>query len=636
MKRINWKDMFTKQVLMVLYDVLIVNCSYFAAQISLLSITGGADDIGMWVKIFAQRALPVTIVFFLLFKAFRIYSSMWEYAGIREMTNVFTATLIGGLASVAIDIAMSSFGFAISDIKNGCFNMYVYVGGTVLCVILIGGMRLIYRLIRRYMRTRKIHKHKKIDRVMIVGAGDMGMIIISELGANNYAKGKPVVAVDDNPAKVGKRLRGVPVKGTCDEIPELAERYKIDTIIICIPSVGTERQTEILRVAVETGCKLKTSPSILEMSDGVNENKIRDVNISDLLARPEVKLDPQVYNYITGQTVLVTGGGGSIGSELCRQISKYNPEKIVVFDIYENNAYMLKNQLDAYNKGKPEVHIRIGSIRDESRLREVFEEFRPTVIFHAAAHKHVPLMEDSPKEAVKNNIFGTYNVAKTAIDFKVKRFVSISTDKAVNPANVMGATKRVTEMVVQYFQRKCGGSTMFAAVRFGNVLGSNGSVIPIFTEQIKEGGPVTVTHPDITRYFMTIPEASQLVAQAGGLAKGGEVFVLDMGEPVKILSLAENLIRLSGYKPYSEIGIEFSGLRPGEKLYEELVLEEESNERRMTANNKIFVTKPLDMDDALFEQKLEQLRVAEEDEIRGLLKEIVPNYVEQNGYAHIH
>ncbi|MBP3442931.1 MAG: polysaccharide biosynthesis protein [Clostridia bacterium] len=628
--------MFTKQVLMVLYDVLIVNCSYFAAQISLLSITGGADDIGMWVKIFAQRALPVTIVFFLLFKAFRIYSSMWEYAGIREMTNVFTATLIGGLASVAIDIAMSSFGFAISDIKNGCFNMYVYVGGTVLCVILIGGMRLIYRLIRRYMRTRKIHKHKKIDRVMIVGAGDMGMIIISELGANNYAKGKPVVAVDDNPAKVGKRLRGVPVKGTCDEIPELAERYKIDTIIICIPSVGTERQTEILRVAVETGCKLKTSPSILEMSDGVNENKIRDVNISDLLARPEVKLDPQVCNYITGQTVLVTGGGGSIGSELCRQISKYNPEKIVVFDIYENNAYMLKNQLDAYNKGKPEVHIRIGSIRDESRLREVFEEFRPTVIFHAAAHKHVPLMEDSPKEAVKNNIFGTYNVAKTAIDFKVKRFVSISTDKAVNPANVMGATKRVTEMVVQYFQRKCGGSTMFAAVRFGNVLGSNGSVIPIFTEQIKEGGPVTVTHPDITRYFMTIPEASQLVAQAGGLAKGGEVFVLDMGEPVKILSLAENLIRLSGYKPYSEIGIEFSGLRPGEKLYEELVLEEESNERRMTANNKIFVTKPLDMDDALFEQKLEQLRVAEEDEIRGLLKEIVPNYVEQNGYAHIH
>ena len=636
MKRINWKDMFTKQVLMVLFDIVVVNLSYFAAQMSFLSMTENMDEMSLYMTIFAHRAIPVTLVFFMLFHAFRIYSSMWEYAGIRELSNVVTATFIGGLSSVAIDIAMSSFGFAISNIKNGCFNMYVYIFGTVLAGILVGGMRLMYRLTRRYMRTRKYKKHHKIDRIMIVGAGDMGMIIISELGANDYSKGKPVVAVDDNPAKIGKRIRGVPVKGTCDEIPELAKRYKIDTIIICIPSVATERQTEILRIAVETGCKLKTSPSILEMSEGATENKIRDVNISDLLARPEVKLDPHVCNYITGQTVLVTGGGGSIGSELCRQISKYKPEKIIVFDIYENNAYMLKNQLDSYNKGTPEVHIRIGSIRDEVRLREVFEEFRPTVIFHAAAHKHVPLMEDSPKEAVKNNIFGTYNVAKTAIDFKVKRFVSISTDKAVNPANVMGATKRVTEMVIQYFQRKCGGSTVFAAVRFGNVLGSSGSVIPIFTEQIKEGGPVTVTHPDITRYFMTIPEASQLVAQAGGLAQGGEVFVLDMGEPVKILSLAENLIRLSGYKPYTEIGIEFSGLRPGEKLYEELVLEEESNERRMTANNKIFVTKPLDMDDGLFEQKLEQLRMAQEGEIRGLLKEIVPNYVEQNGYAHIH
>lgn len=634
MKRINWKDMFTKQVLMVLYDIVAINISYFIAQLLMLPIMGDTN-VSFWVRVFAERAIPVTVIFFLLLNAFRVYSSMWEYAGMRELSNICTSVFIGGLSSVAIDIAMSNFGFSISGVKNGCLSMYVYVLGTIMAVALIGGMRFVYRLLRRHMRLRKIQRQKKVDRVMIVGAGDMGMIIISELTANGYSKGKPVVAVDDNPSKVGKRLRGVPVKGTCDEIPELAEKYKIDTIIICIPSVGTERQTEIMRIAVETGCKLKTSPSILEMSEGISENKIRDVNISDLLARPEVKLDPQVCNYITGQTVLVTGGGGSIGSELCRQISKYKPERIVVFDIYENNAYMLKNQLDLYNKGKPEIHIRIGSIRDEIRLREVFEEFKPTVVFHAAAHKHVPLMEDSPKEAVKNNIFGTYNVAKTAIDFKVKRFVSISTDKAVNPANVMGATKRVTEMVVQYFQRKCGGSTLFAAVRFGNVLGSSGSVIPIFTEQIKDGGPVTVTHPDITRYFMTIPEASQLVAQAGGLAKGGEVFVLDMGEPVKILSLAENLIRLSGYKPYSEIGIEFSGLRPGEKLYEELVLEEESSERRMTANNKIFVTKPLEMDDTLFEKRLEELRVAKETEIRGLLKKIVPNYVEQNEYSSV-
>lgn len=633
MKRINWKDMFTKQVLMVLYDVVAINLSYFLAQFSLITIMGNSD-LAFWARIFAERALPVTIVFFMLLNAFRVYSSMWEYAGIRELSNICAAVFIGGLSSVAIDIAMSSFGFSMSEVKNGCFNMYVYVLGTILAIISIGGMRLVYRFLRRQMRLRKMQRQKKVDRVMIVGAGDMGMIIISELGANNYAKGKPVVAVDDNPTKIGKRLRGVPVKGTCNEIPELVERYRINTIIMCIPSIGMERQTEIMRIAVETGCKLKTSPSILEMSEGSGENRIRDVNISDLLARPEVKLDPHVCNYITGQTILVTGGGGSIGSELCRQISKYDPEKIVVFDIYENNAYMLKHQLDSYNNGKPEVHIRIGSIRDEIRLREVFEEFRPTVVFHAAAHKHVPLMEDSPKEAVKNNIFGTYNVAKTAIDFNVKRFVSISTDKAVNPANVMGATKRVTEMVIQYFQRKCGGSTVFAAVRFGNVLGSSGSVIPIFTEQIKDGGPITVTHPDITRYFMTIPEASQLVAQAGGLAQGGEIFVLDMGEPVKILSLAENLIRLSGYKPYSEIGIEFSGLRPGEKLYEELALEEESNERRMTANNKIFVTKPLEMDDNLFEKKLEELKKAKENEIRGLLKEIVPNYVEQKEYGH--
>lgn len=633
MKRINWKDMFTKQVLMVLYDIVAVNLSYFLAQLSLSTLTENSN-IDFWMKVFAERALPVTIVFFMLLNAFRVYSSMWEYAGIRELSNICASVFIGGLSSVAIDIVMSSFGFSISKVPNGCFNMYVYVFGTILAIIFVGGMRLMYRLIRRQMRMRSMHRQKKVDRVMIVGAGDMGMIIISELGASNYSNGKPIVAVDDNPAKIGKRLRGVPVKGDCNEIPQLAERYKIDTIIVCIPSAGTERQTEIVKIAVSTGCKVKTAPSILEMAEGVSKNKIRDVNISDLLARPEVKLDQHVCNYITGQTVLVTGGGGSIGSELCRQIAKYRPKKIVVFDIYENNAYMLKNQFDSHNKDKTEVHIRIGSIRDELRLREVFEEFKPTVVFHAAAHKHVPLMEDSPKEAVKNNIFGTYNVAKTAIDFNVKRFVSISTDKAVNPANVMGATKRVTEMVIQYFQRKCGGSTLFAAVRFGNVLGSSGSVIPIFTEQIKEGGPVTVTHPDITRYFMTIPEASQLVAQAGGLAQGGEIFVLDMGEPVKILSLAENLIRLSGYKPYSEIAIEFSGLRPGEKLYEELALEEESNERRMTANNKIFVTKPLEMDDGLFEQKLEELKAAKEEDIRRLLKEVVPNYVEQKDYDH--
>lgn len=623
MKKVDWKNILTKQILMVIYDVIVINISYLFTEFLL------EDAITLeTLQLFGQRAIPATLVFLLLFFSFRIYSSMWEYAGIKELINIAMACGLGGLSTVAVDIVIRKFTIN----KLSCFSASFYIFGTLILAVLVGGMRLMYRIARRRLRYLELKKQNKLDNVMIVGAGDMGMIIISELEANNYQKGKPVVAVDDNPVKAGKRLRGVPIKGTCDDIPKLAKEYDINTIILCIPTAETDRQTEILRLAVETGCKLKTSPTLLEMEEGVKAGKIRDVNISDLLARPEVKLNPDVCRYIKNETVLVTGGGGSIGSELCRQIARYKPEKIIVLDIYENNAYMLKNQLDARLRGKPEIHIRIGSVRDEARLREVFEEFHPTVVFHAAAHKHVPLMEDCPKEAVKNNIFGTYNVAKTAVEYNVKRFVSISTDKAVNPANVMGATKRVTEMVIQYFQRKCGGSTVFAAVRFGNVLGSSGSVIPIFTEQIKDGGPVTVTHPDITRYFMTIPEASQLVAQAGGLANGGEIFVLDMGEPVKILTLAENLIRLSGYKPYSEISIEFSGLRPGEKLYEELVLEEESNERRMTANNKIFVTKPLEMDDELFEKKLAELKNADAADIRRILKEVVPNFVEQAAY----
>ncbi|MGN1168835.1 MAG: polysaccharide biosynthesis protein, partial [Acutalibacteraceae bacterium] len=469
--------------------------------------------------------------------------------------------------------------------------------------------------------------NKKLERVMIVGAGDMGMIIIKELEANGYKKGKPVVAVDDNPLKKGQSIRGVPVKGNCSEIVELAEKYKIDTIIICIPSASDERVNEILHTCVSTGCHLKISPSMLEMVENTDP-KVRDVNISDLLSRPEVKLDTEVCKYVTDKTVLVTGGGGSIGSELCRQISKYKPSKIIILDIYENNAFVLKSQLDRHYSGDTEIIIRIGSVRDETRLREIFEEFHPDVVFHAAAHKHVPLMEDCPKEAVKNNVFGTYNLAKTAVEFNVERFVSISTDKAVNPTNVMGATKRVTEKIIQYFERKCNNSTKFAAVRFGNVLGSNGSVIPLFTEQIKNGGPVTVTDPEITRYFMTIPEAAQLVVQAGGMAQGGEVFVLDMGEPVKILTLAENLIRLSGYRPYVDIGIEFTGLRPGEKLYEELALEAEISSRKTTANNKIFVTAPVEMDDELFEKQLESLKNAEPQQIKYILKSIVPNYHE--------
>lgn len=620
MKKVDFRSAFIKSTLMMLYDIFAVNFAY----IFVMLLGGGQQNMSaIW-----QRALPVTVIFIVLYHAFKIYSSMWEYAGIREVWNVAMATAIGGISGIAVDLILSSIGGAASELKNGCFDAYFYVFGTLVAIVLVAGMRVIYRLVRRYYRERSLKNEEKLDRVMIVGAGDMGMIIINELEVNNYARGKPIIAVDDNPLKVGKRIRGIPVKGTCDQIPELAKKYNINTIILCLPSVDSERQTEILRIAVKTGCKLKTSPSLLEMTDTSQGGRIRDVNITDLLSRPEVELNRDVCSYLKDQVVLVTGGGGSIGSELCRQVSKYHPKKIVVFDIYENSAYLLKQQLDAYHKGNPEIDIRIGSVRDQARLREIFDEFHPSIVFHAAAHKHVPLMEDSPKEAVKNNVFGTFNVASVAVEYNVKRFVNISSDKAVNPANVMGATKRITEMIVQYFERKCKNSTIFAAVRFGNVLGSSGSVIPIFTEQIKNGGPVMVTHPEITRYFMTIPEAAQLVVQAGGLAKGGEIFVLDMGEPVKIVTLAENLIMLSGYKPYTEIEIKFSGLRPGEKLYEELVLDEESSERKMTANNKIFVTKPVDMNDELFEKELEKLKKADENEVRGIIKEIVPNFKE--------
>lgn len=620
MRKPDIRSAFLKSILMMIYDIFAINLSYILVM---LMGNGQKNMDVIW-----QRAIPVTAVFIILYYAFKIYSSMWEYAGLKEVLNVAVATIIGGISGLAIDIIMSKFHLASSMLQNGCFDAFFYVFGTLVAMILVAGMRIGYRLVRRYYRESALKKNEKLNRVMIVGAGDMGMIIINELEVNNYARGKPIIAVDDNPLKVGKRIRGIPVKGTCDQIPELAKKYNIDTIILCLPSVGSDRQTEILRIAVKTGCKLKTSPSLLEMTDTSQGGRIRDVNITDLLSRPEIELNKDVCSYINDQVILVTGGGGSIGSEICRQVSKYHPKKIVVFDIYENNAYLLKQQLDAYHHGNPEIDIRIGSVRDQKRLREIFDEFHPSIVFHAAAHKHVPLMEDSPKEAVKNNVFGTFNVASIAVEYNVKRFVNISSDKAVNPANVMGATKRITEMIVQYFERKCQNSTIFAAVRFGNVLGSSGSVIPIFTEQIKNGGPVMVTHPDITRYFMTIPEAAQLVVQAGGLAKGGEIFVLDMGEPVKIVTLAENLIMLSGYKPYTDIEIQFSGLRPGEKLYEELVLDEESSERKMTANNKIFVTKPVEMDDKLFEKELENLKNATDKNVRSIIKTIVPNYKE--------
>ncbi len=576
------------------------------------------------------RSVYTAVIFVLTYMFFGLYNSLWEYAGLHELLRCAGATAVSTLISIGVD----SMANRLSLFHAQVLRVSVYFTAVLLITAVTGSVRLVYRAARRIAKAHAASlkiRNRKSKRIMIIGAGDMGLLILKEYEAKSFANGKPVIFVDDSPMKRDRHVEGIPIKGTCEDIPELAKKYRVNEIIYAIPSATPQRRSEILRLAMETGCTLKTSLSIQEITEKqANETTVRDVDITDLLARPEISLNTDICSYLKDQIIIVTGGGGSIGSELCTQAARYKPKKIIIFDNYENNAFVLKNKLDRKYQGKVQFFIRIGSVQDPQRLKEVFEEFRPSVVFHAAAHKHVPLMEDSPCEAVKNNIFGTYNTAQAAIESGVKKFVILSTDKAVNPTNVMGATKRVTELIIQYFERKNTG-THFAAVRFGNVLGSNGSVIPIFKEQIAHGGPVTVTHKDITRYFMTIPEAAQLVVQAGGIAKGGEIFVLDMGEPVSITSLAEKLITLSGYKPYEDIPIEFTGLRPGEKLYEELTLSEEETEMQLTCNDKIFVLPPVDFSSDRLEEGLEKLRKADKRTVRRTLLSLVPNFNSENG-----
>lgn len=462
---------------------------------------------------------------------------------------------------------------------------------------------------------------------MIIGAGETGSMIIKEMKSAPETSGIPVVAIDDNRAKRGSRIHGVKVVGGRESIIRAAARYNVDQILLAIPTSKKKDLQEILQICSKTGCQLKTVPEYSEvLENGVDTQSIRDVEITDLLGRDEITLDvDEICGYLKDKTVLVTGGGGSIGSELCRQIALFNPKKIIIFDIYENNAYDLQNELLMRFK-RLNLEVLIGSVRDAVRVNHVFEVCRPDVVFHAAAHKHVPLMELSPGEAVKNNVFGTLNVAKAADKYGVKRMVLISTDKAVNPTNVMGATKRICELIIQYFSRH--SKTDFVAVRFGNVLGSNGSVIPLFKKQIASGGPVTVTHPDIIRYFMTIPEAARLVLQAGGMAKGGEIFVLDMGQPVKIADLARNLIRLSGYEPDVDIKIVYTGLRPGEKLYEELLLDSEGGCAK-TSHELIYIGTPIPFSEETFLSELDTLRhCAGVDNVRmmEIIHHLVPTY----------
>lgn len=572
---------YTRKIFLAFIDCLIITIGLFFAL--LIRFDGSIPE--YYINVYFRSFVVFVAINEIIFYVFRLYKSLWQYASINELMQIFVSTLFGTAAS-----------FLFGKILDMEFPDSVYFIFWLITFLFIGGIRFSYRALRR-IRRQGIIIHKKesskeardIKRVMVIGAGEAGSMVIKEMRSHKELGYEPVIAVDDDKWKKNSRINGVLVAGGRNDIKALAEKYNIDEIIVAIPSAKKSELSEILKICSETKCKLKTLPGVYELiNERVSIKHIREVSIEDILGRDEIKLDNEkIAGYLKDETVLVTGGGGSIGSELCRQIAKFGPKRLIIFDIYENNAFDLQNELLYTFKNKINLEVVIGSIRDKERLKQVFEKYRPGVVFHAAAHKHVPLMEANPGEAVKNNVFGTLNTALFADKYKAKKFVLISTDKAVNPANIMGATKRIAEMIIQALDKQSG--TVFTAVRFGNVLGSNGSVIPIFKMQIARGGPVTVTHPDIERYFMTIPEAAQLVIQAGAMSQGGEIFVLDMGKPVKIVELAKDLIRLSGFRPGIDIKIEFTGLRPGEKLYEELMLKEEKVDK--TTHEKIFVCK---------------------------------------------
>ncbi|GAE88929.1 polysaccharide biosynthesis protein [Acetivibrio straminisolvens] len=561
-----------------------------------------------------KLALIATIVKLVTFASMRLYNSLWKYAGIYEVFMVVAASFISN------SIMISYVFLSQVPVPRSIFLICILTD-----IALVTGVRFAYRVFRRIVKGEMI-RFTNSKRVLIAGAGDAGAIIVKEMKSHPGLKSTPVAFVDDDVYKIGKKLSGVPVVGETKDISKIIQKLQIDEVIIAMPSASHKKINEIYASCSKTDCKVKILPSVSQLIDeSVVMQKIRDVNIEDLLGREPVNLDiEEVGAYLKGQVVMVTGGGGSIGSELCRQIAGFSPKRLIILDNYENNAYDIQNEL-LYKYPDLKLDTVIANIREKQRMESIFRRFMPDVVFHAAAHKHVPLMESNPTEAIKNNVFGTMNVAECADKYGTKRFVLISTDKAVNPTNIMGATKRIAEMLIQSMNET--SKTEFVAVRFGNVLGSNGSVIPLFKKQIEMGGPVTVTHPEITRFFMTIPEAVQLVLQAGAMAKGGEIFVLDMGEPVKISDLARNLIKLSGFEPDVDIKIVYTGLRPGEKLYEELLLSEEG--LQATKNNKIYIAKPVHIDLAMLQRELDCLRdimVTNSEGISEYIKLIVPTY----------
>ena len=628
---------------LMLYDSLALSFSYLIALWLRYDLRYSTIDpiyIERWKSFVPVYILVSLGVFWLL----KLYKSIWRFASYSELLRVSMAIAI---CSVFHILGITLF--------LGRMPISYYMIGAILQYLAVLGIRFSYRFI---LLLRKVNNKKSLHRIMVIGAGAAGQMLIRDIHRSGEVDGTVVCIIDDNKNKWGRLIDNIPVVGGRESILEAVEKFAVDKIFLAIPSATVSQRRDILQICNETTCELKNLPGMYQLVTGqVSASSMKKVSVEDLLGRDPIKVDlREVFSFINGKTVLVTGGGGSIGSELCRQIAAHSPKKLIIFDIYENNAYNIQLELRE-NFPELDLLVLIGSVRDSRRMFQIFKEYRPEIVYHAAAHKHVPLMEDSPCESIKNNALGTYKTAYAAMVNGCKRFVLISTDKAVNPANIMGASKRLCEMIIQAFDNKIKAGrvqdipqlfthkgmenadkdgtgavfqdiqTEFVAVRFGNVLGSNGSVIPIFKKQIEKGGPVTVTHPDIIRYFMTIPEAVSLVLEAGTFAKGGEIFVLDMGSPVKIDTLARNLIRLSGFKPDIDIKVQYSGLRSGEKLYEEKLMAEEGLQN--TANERIHIGKPLSFDIDAFLGKVDDLMEAaykNKDDIREMVKEIVGTY----------
>ena len=597
--------------MLIIADILSIIFSLYGSLI--LRFEGSLEQ--TYISNINSVLLIVIILNIAILFLMKMYKSLWQFASVTELFNVITSSILCSLVNIVI------FEIANKDLPEACYFLYF-----LLLTLCLGITRFSYRFIRMYKSHIVPKSRRELQKVMIIGAGLAGEKTYQEITYNPSVYKKVVCFIDDDKSKQGRRIHDVTVYGGREKIIEAAKKFGVEEILLAMPSGNRKEVADILNVCKETKCQIKKLPGIYQMINGdIHISDFKDVEIQDLLGREPIKVNIEdIIRYVTGKVVMVTGGGGSIGSELCRQIAASGPKQLIIVDIYENNAYDI--QLELKHK-YPNLNLEtiIASVRNSKKMDKLFEKYQPDIVYHAAAHKHVPLMEDSPNEAVKNNVFGTLNVVKAADKYKTKKFILISTDKAVNPTNIMGATKRICEMIVQSYNKQ--SQTEYVAVRFGNVLGSNGSVIPLFKKQIKEGGPVTVTHPDIIRYFMTIPEAVSLVLQAGAYAKGGEIFILDMGEPVKIADMARNLIKLSGYEPDVDIKIKYTGLRPGEKLYEELLMKEEGLQD--TPNHLIHIGKPIALDETTFFNKLIDLKEAvykEDSNVQLLVKDIVPTY----------